>query len=460
MSHKMQAPLHETRLERINALYQLHEQIPGFLEWRKQLNTKPIIKEHPFLKDISNWNPSINMLIHTSLHYPRKVEIIDTEDKLIKMAKDFEWYNEYTVILKTTMETYLPLIAIIQISSFEKDYIIDCISLFNKIPKYLTPFFQNSTKVKIFHSSCHIIHLQQNFNIYTVGMLNCQEAYQQLKHNMEISFEDMVFDLLGTKILNDNQYNWNIHPLQEDAINIISKETRYLFACWIKIKDSSCFSEFGPFPQSKIDSMQTQHDPDFSEVWDSYIGTLPKDQRKLFAIIGQYKLYESLFNWRDHICKEIDTNTELFLPETTIQFITRSMPIIATQLLHPALQLKHRSITDEHIQQIICIVKTHRGTMFLDRKPIISLIEIPEIDFRIHTLSESKYARKQRRHRQNRKIKKQFSQTKDSTHTKTVHKRNSSAKRVSAFLRTALRYKVTQHDILTHIEKLPKSLRC
>ncbi len=475
MSHNIQASANEKFGKWITSIHKLHQTIPGFHQWRKTVNSKPIINEHPFKNQIVNWNPSISMLIHTSLQFPRKIEIIDTQEKLASMVKDFEWYNEYTVILQTTTETYTPLVSIIQISSFEKDYFIDGITLFDKIPDKLSTFFQDATKVKIFHNSLHILLLQQNFNIFTVAMLNCQEAYEKLRHIPNISLTEMVSDLLGIKLNTSEAIDWNVRPLNNDIIKNIRDETKCLFTCWIKIKDSSTFSEFGPFPKSIAEALQTTKvtDRHVEIAWLSYMDSLPVSHRKLFEIVGQYKLFKSLFNWRDHLAKEMDVHPNILMTTKNLQFITRAMPSTEKQLFYPALQIKNWFVTENHAKHILMIIKRQRDTMFHDRTPIHITSHnnlqqhfkegknLPKIveSSNIKKLSNTRYARKQRRHRHNRRQQKEHGLHNTKTVTKSrITTKKATNKRVSAFLRMAIRYNVTQEDIVTHIKRIPKSL--
>lgn len=72
------------------------------------------------------------------------------------------------------------------------------------------------------------------------------------------------------------------------------------------------------------------------------------------------------------------------------------------------------------------------------------------------TLAMTERAKKLRRNRLNRKLKNGLI---DKRPKKKVNKTNSAAKRVAAVLKTALRYNVTQSELLTHIAKMPNSLK-
>lgn len=492
-----------------------HDTIPGYLEWRKTINQKASLNKHPHSTEIENWSVSVNMLIHSSLHQPRKVHFIDTEEKLQKMISDFQWFNEFMVDTEMNSDTYFPIICLIQISNFENEYVIDALCLFDKIKQYLGPFFEDATKLKVFHGDADIVPLQQNFEIFTIGMIDSQEAYTLIDSTKDhIAFADMVDNLLGIKLDKVGQRaDWTIRPLHPDMLDYASKDTRFLFESWLKIKDSCTFFEHEPFSRSKVSCLRTSKlhlTRTVTSAWQSYMGKLSHEQKGLFSSAQQKSLFSDIYIWRDKLAREIDFHPHKLINPGQLQFITRAMPTSLKYLKVPQMISAQAQLTDKRLEEILELIRHHRSFMFLktvdntaplevttqikttdntnkvtdsdsmdmtftienkpmeqvtetessitpvsDQTPPTTSVSISLDSMHTTALSSSKNAQKQRRYRANLKSRGIKPKRKSSK-----IKRNSSiAKRTAAFLRTALRYNLTQTQIVEHIHKIPKSLR-
>ncbi len=370
MSQHKLALFKEARKRWGTATTRPHENIPGFLEWRKLMNTKAPLHTHPHSHEIENWSVSVNMLIHSSLQMPRKVHFIDTEDKLIKMIDDFRWFNEFMVDTEMNSDTYTPIICLIQISNFENEYVIDALCLFDKIKQYLGPFFEDATKVKVFHGDADIVPLQLNFEIYTVGMIDSQEAYTLIEPSKDhIAFAEMVNSLLGIKLDKAGQRaDWTIRPLHPDMLKYASDDTRYLFESWIKIKDSCTFFEHEPFSRSKASCLRISklHSTrTFVSAWQSYIGKLSYDQKGLFSSSQQKALFFDLYEWRDKFARENDFHPHKIINPEQLQFITRAMPTSLRYLKVPQMVSAKAHLTDKCLTEVLGIIQHHKSGMFL-----------------------------------------------------------------------------------------------
>lgn len=516
MSQNKLALFKEARKRWGTAITRPHENIPGFLEWRKKINFKAPINEHPNLHEIENWSISVKMLIHSSLYSPRQTHFIDTESKLQKMVDDFQWFNEYMVDIEMNSDTYIPIICLIQISNFENEYVIDALLLYDKIKQYLGPFFEDPTKLKVFHGDADIVPLQINFEIYTIGMIDSQEAYTLIEPTVKtIAFAEMVNKLIGIKLDKAGQRaDWTIRPLFPDMIKYASDDTRYLFESWIKIKDTCTFFEHEPFPRSKESCKRISKLHKTRNVvtsWQSYMGKLSHSQKGLFSSSQQKALFFELYEWRDQLARELDFHPHKLMNPAQLQFITRAMPISLKYLRVPQMIPVNSHLTDTHLAKVIEIIKHHKSGMFLktivnteplelaeqriitentdkvndsdsmditfvvENKPMeqvtvtesyptpasdptpstsLNASELSQAENR-KSLSASKNAQKQRRYRANLKSR----GVKPKRKARKIHNNSSVAKRTAAFLRTALRYNITQTQLVEHINKFPKSLR-
>ena len=68
-----------------------------------------------------------------------------------------------------------------QVSSRERDFVVDTIKLRNILGKYLRPIFANPSKVKVLHGSDYDIEwLQKDFGLYIVNLFDTGQASRVL----------------------------------------------------------------------------------------------------------------------------------------------------------------------------------------------------------------------------------------------------------------------------------------
>lgn len=485
-----------------------HDSIPGYLQWRQAINKKPIVSFHPHASLINNWSLNNSMLITVTLKEPREVIFVNTEEQLKLMVNALQYYNEFTVDTEMDTTTYFQSVVLIQVSTFEKDYVIDSLVLNDKIKQFMSQFFEDGTKLKVFHSMLDIIPLQINFDIYPVGIINAQEAYKFHKITSEpISLKNMAFELLKIKLDKSLQTtNWSKRPLSDNQLKYAANDTYYLFKCWIELKEKYSFHSILPsFPESKEKSLLTSSHLTLRSTeaaWQSYNDTANKIWQKMFFTEGQKKLFDEIFNWRENVGKEIDAHPHRLLSKREHEFLTRSMPTTIVQMKKLLPVPKINFIPNSNLEELVDIIKRHKPDMHKfssivtveSKKPcrltnydidklIFSASDsefetdsdmdcYPSISDQVKEasndnqppalqnvgeqvqLSMSKQARKLRRNRINRKLKGRIVRNKPKV------KRNSSAvKRVTALFKTALRYQVTQSELMQHINKLPSSLK-
>lgn len=410
-----------------------HEIKSGFLAWRQELNKKGFSKIHPTITTIRNWRLSVSMMIHPHLQKPRKVVLVNSEEKLVSMVNVFKFFNEFSVDIKAAEYTYFPLVHLISISTFEKEYIVDCIELFSFIEKYLRPFFEDGTKVKIFESSNRLSALQINFSIFTIGFIDIGEAFKLVSSDDDTSMKNMVNALLR-KDYDYNEYGVLLdRPMNSDVIDHAGQDSFLLFECWIEIKNRYPNLEDELFENSKAASCKLVgnfHAP-FEVVWKTYIEKMSSCNMSFFCTERQHKLCHALFNWRDEVSKNLDVHPFRLLSNEQLHFLCRAMPSSTKYLENPKFINVYGMIKLEHYEDALGIINFHKQAT-----QCISQIEQP-------TFSMSKNAQKQRRYRLNCKL------------NGTLNKRNirlvGKQKRVKTFVRSAKRYKITPNDIKTYL---------
>ena len=153
---------------------------------------------------------------------------IDTEEKLSKLSKELSKEKILGIDAEFDGEKCEidGVVATIQISTFEKSYVIDSLKLHNLIKKYLGDIFENENILKIFHGcSNDLSWILSNFEIKTNNIYDTAESfvvYQELilnksfKNSNHPSLYYLVVFFLGVKLNKIYQTsNWKIRPLTD-----------------------------------------------------------------------------------------------------------------------------------------------------------------------------------------------------------------------------------------------------
>ncbi|CAL8122442.1 unnamed protein product [Orchesella dallaii] len=328
---QIRAKINEARLKWGIQTTRPHTSIPGFLSWRREINqAKSLPTLHPYKYTIENWHISADMVSVTDLVYPRFTRYIRTEAELADCSIDLHDNAEITVDTEMNSDSYHHVICIIQISTKTADYVIDSLKLFNKIRQYLAPSFENPEKLKIFHSSNDLLHLQRNFGIFMVAFIDTQEVFEILHGTKQIAFDKMAKSLLDKDVNKLPQLaDWRLSPLPDDLLEYAAADTRLLFECWLKLKHDAVSIESEEFPVSRKNSLKlvSSYNTQTAEAaWSRYTtaNTLSTTIHK--------KQFISLFNWRDGKGKEHDIHPNKIITPHDLESIIIHNPTTTNSL--------------------------------------------------------------------------------------------------------------------------------
>ena len=167
----------------------------------------------------------------------RKVILIDNEE-LIKglclklkeasiIGVDMECYGD-----KATKVT---LVCLLQISTNNEDYLIDCIKLHELIEKYLQPVFAAEGIVKVFHGCENDLKwLKSNFDVDVVNLFDTGRAFMLLHEDAFLpSLAFLVQKFLGFNL--DKKYqkaDWRLRPLPDVMREYARKDSCVLLYLW------------------------------------------------------------------------------------------------------------------------------------------------------------------------------------------------------------------------------------
>ena len=225
----------------------------------------------------SKKNPIIFIDSETKLDETLKE--ISTE-KIIGIDTEFDWRN-----------TYFPNLSLLQISTYEKIFLIDCLGI-NSLFK-LEQLFENNEIIKVFHAvRSDVTVLSSSYNLKVTNCFDIQVAEKFLSKDDLKSYAKIVLKYMGLKIdKSETNSNWLKRPMTENQINYAANDVRYLIKIYKKQKKIL----------EKKNAYFTVRDLTKKEV---NLGLQKLYLPRLRKLKSQKKIEKDLFMWRENIAME------------------------------------------------------------------------------------------------------------------------------------------------------------
>ncbi|XP_072391404.1 exosome complex component 10 homolog [Diabrotica undecimpunctata] len=247
-------------------------------------------------------------------------ELVETLLNCQEFAVDVEHHS---------YRTFMGITCLMQISTREKDYIIDALSLRDKL-WILNEVFTKPTIVKIFHGAeSDIQWLQRDLSIYVVNMFDTYHAAKQLE------FSGLSLAYLMQRYCSfvpNKQFqlaDWRIRPLPVELKNYAREDTHHLIYIYQMLKNDLLNKANGSenLLLSVINkSTETCKQRYFRPVLrdDSHLDFYRKckrhfDNRQLYAL-------KELYKWRDELAREEDESKGYVLPNHMLLQIAETLP--------------------------------------------------------------------------------------------------------------------------------------
>uniref|UniRef100_A0A1B6F5B3 Exosome complex component 10 homolog n=1 Tax=Cuerna arida TaxID=1464854 RepID=A0A1B6F5B3_9HEMI len=255
---------------------------------------------------------------------------ITQEDQLMDMLKDLHSQKEIAVDLEHhSYRSFQGFTCLMQISTREKDYIIDTLELRHKL-YVLNEVFTNPKIVKVFHGADRDVQwLQRDLCLYVVNMFDTYQASLLLSlPRLSLAFLLKTFCNIDAN-KQFQLYDWRTRPLSKEAIKYAREDTHYLLyiyeMLWNKLLEKS-----NGGPQLLQSAIFRSADTCKKRYWKSifkenshehmyYQSKKNFDNRQMFA-------FKELYAWRDKTAREEDESTGYVLPNHMLLLIAEKLP--------------------------------------------------------------------------------------------------------------------------------------
>ncbi|OWR42755.1 PM-Scl autoantigen protein [Danaus plexippus plexippus] len=292
--------------------------------------------EHPYKIELELYQPPTKVLEPDTEPptFPKSLEdtplsFIETVADLEKLVEHLNTVDEIAVDVEHhSYRTYQGITCLIQISTYEGDFIIDTLAVREHVHK-LNLAFTDPKKLKVFHGAERdIVWLQRDFGVYVVGMIDTHQAARALALP-GLSLKSLL--MRYCRVDADKRYqlaDWRIRPLPDELRQYARVDTHYLLYMWRRMKaDLLAISSDGSLLRSVFENSRHICSLTYNKevINESSHLKLYVRSKKSFNT-RQMAALRLLYRWRDANARELDESTTYLLPNHMLLALAETLP--------------------------------------------------------------------------------------------------------------------------------------
>ncbi|KAF5714173.1 Exosome complex exonuclease rrp6 [Fusarium mundagurra] len=278
---------------------------------------------------------------------------VDTYEGVLEMLEELKGAKEIAIDLEHhDFRSYVGLVSLMQISTREKDWIVDTLQPWRHKLEVLNQVLTDPNIIKVFHGAyMDMVWLQRDLGLYVNGLFDtffaCEQLHYPAKSLAYLLSKFVDFDA-------DKQYqlaDWRIRPLPEEMMYYARSDTHYLLYIYDRVRNELvAASDRGDadkdyigraVEKSKEQSLSRYEHPGYDEETGEgsrgWYGYIFKNSHLAFDS-EQFAVFRALWRWRDNTARKEDESTNYVLSTRDITEIARINPPDA-KALHSLLPL-------------------------------------------------------------------------------------------------------------------------
>ncbi|KAI1173346.1 ribonuclease H-like domain-containing protein [Nemania sp. FL0916] len=264
---------------------------------------------------------------------------VDTFEGVLAMLEELKGAKEIAIDTEHhDFRTYTGLLSLMQISTREKDWIVDTLQPWRHKLEILNKVFADPSIIKVLHGAyMDIIWLQRDCGLYIVGLFDTYEAACALQYpgrSLAYLLKRFVdFDA-------DKKYqlaDWRIRPLPEEMFYYARSDTHYLLYIYDNLRNE-ILSSSQPSGHDLMRLVLKKSDETAirtheSSVYDAETGQgafgwysmlIRQSSGKLSK--EQLSVFRAIHQWRDELARQEDESPLFVMNNATLFDITRRLP--------------------------------------------------------------------------------------------------------------------------------------
>lgn len=320
------------------------------------------IRESQYPESVYQTSPPIDYLPFEGT----TATFVDTLDGVKEMLEELKNAKEIAVDLEHhDVHSYHGLVSLMQISTRDKDWVIDTLKPWREELQILNEVFADPKILKVLHgSTMDIIWLQRDLGLYMVGMFDTFHAASAL------GFPKRSLKFLLAKFVNfeaDKRYqtaDWRARPLPPGMFDYARSDTHYLLYIYDRLRNDLIDSSTEEASHidyvnegSKKEALQRYERPVYDAInghgpggWYDLLwrnaGSLSKEQFAVFKAVHQF---------RDEVARAEDEGWQCVYPKNVLFRLAQAMPLDLGTLFRTLSPVT--PITKERAPELLEVIK-------------------------------------------------------------------------------------------------------
>ncbi|KAL5354145.1 exosome nuclease subunit [Pseudogymnoascus australis] len=267
---------------------------------------------------------------------------VDTYEGVLEMLAELRTAKEIAIDLEHhDARSYIGLVSLMQISTREKDWIVDTLKPWRQDLQVLNEVFTDPKILKVLHGAfMDILWLQRDLGLYIVGLFDTNHACKALGYaggSLAFLLKKFIdFDA-------DKKYqmaDWRIRPLPEGMFFYARADTHFLLYIYDHMRNELLERPKPPPPQ-KAPSTSSSANPKRRPY--SGPGGWFQALVKVPTLLSneQFGVFRAVHAWRDKIARQDDDSTNFVMPNHTLLSVAKVMPTDMASLLGTVHPISH-----------------------------------------------------------------------------------------------------------------------
>jgi len=294
------------------------------------------------------------------------VIFVDTEEGVQRMLEELKNAKEIAIDLEhNDRRSYVGLVCLMQISTREKDWIVDTLKPWRENLQILNDVFADPNILKVFHgSSMDMIWLQRDLGLYVVGLFDTYHACCALQ------FPGKSLKYLLQRFANfqaQKQYqtaDWRVRPLPAELIDYARSDTHYLLYIYDQLRNM--LLEASTPGDNLIDRVLRGSKGEALQVYERPIYDRDRGlgafgwfdllmQRSVKFDNEQFGVFRAVHEWRDKKARDWDEGLQYVMSNSALWSIAENMPTYSGGL-HNCVRPMPKPVAD-NAKELIEVIK-------------------------------------------------------------------------------------------------------
>ena len=302
---------------------------------------------------------------------------VETPEQLAVMIADLEGVGEIAVDLEHhDYRTYYGIVCLMQISSREKDWIVDTIKLRDDLEP-LNSIFTDPQVVKVFHGAfMDIIWLQRDLGLYVVSLFDTYHALKKLGFP-KFSLAYLLETYANFKTSKKYQLaDWRLRPLPSPMMAYARSDTHFLLNIYDQMRNKLLSAKDGAMQEVLANSRDvakrrfefTKYRPTSTLSNGVCCPVMTNNTKEPYqSIMLQYNvprhrrsLVSALYEWRDQTAKKADESVRYIMPNQFLVSLSLLPLPISSQSVFNASSHVPEAVR-VHVSEIVHLIQeTHQ----------------------------------------------------------------------------------------------------